>query len=66
MKNPFDTNTPEWQLFENMKSSELLAVSQSGDAERYALLAAKSREKAGLFKEALTKLSPDLFKDEQK
>lgn len=57
-KNPYDPKTPEWQLYENWKSSQLRVISYSRDAEKAQALAAEAREKAGLYEEALRKLDP--------
>lgn len=59
MKNPFDSLTPEWQLFENMISAEKAAAAFDRDAEAYRLKSAEQRERASLYSEALAKLSGD-------
>ena len=55
-KNTFANNTPEWQLFENMKGAEHLVVSATDDAERAIAKASAAREKASLYRAALEKL----------
>ena len=55
-KNPYDPETPHWQLYENMRSNELLTVAYAADAERYTKLSQRAREKAETFKDALAKL----------
>ena len=55
--NPYSSDTPEWQLFENAKSAELAARAFAADAERYAKLSQAAREKAERFAAALEKLS---------
>lgn len=54
--NPHHHETPEWQLFENMKGSELAAVAFQADAERYIAKAEAARAKAAAFRTALEKL----------
>lgn len=56
-KNPFEDTSPEWQLFERAKAEELAAVAHAQDAERSQKRAAKCRETAALFREALNKLT---------
>ena len=56
-KNPYDSNTPEWQLFENMASNEALAASAAADSERALRRGAEAREKAELYRVALEKLT---------
>lgn len=55
-KNPHETNSPEWQLYENMLSLEAQARAYAQDAERYTSLAASCRTKAQRYSEALKKL----------
>lgn len=57
-KNPYKDTTPEWQLWENMKSSRSLSLSYANDAARYAKLSQEAREKADLYEAALEKLKP--------
>lgn len=56
LKNPFGQDTPEWQLFENAKSSEMTANSHHDDAQKSQQNSQKAREKAALYWEALAKL----------
>lgn len=65
-KNPYQQETPEWQLYENMISAEALARSHAADAERYQRKSAEAREKAERFKSALDKLLAEPSKGEQK
>lgn len=52
-KNPYASDTPEWQLFENMKGSEAQERAYYSDADRLTSLAQKAREKADKYREAL-------------
>lgn len=63
-KKKFDDNSPEWQLFQNMKSNKLLVGTYTKDAERYTAMAAAARQKYESYKEALNKLSPDFNEDD--
>lgn len=56
-KNPYSTETPEWQLFENMVCEERRSLAFSDDATRFAQLAQKAREKSQAFRSALEKLT---------
>lgn len=56
-KNPHTSDTPEWQLWENMTSCYLQAQAYAADAERYQKLSQTSREKGDKFKVALERLS---------
>ena len=56
MKNPHKPETPEWQLFESMKSAELAAIAFDADVTRYQQKAADMRNKAIIYREALEKL----------
>lgn len=57
-KNPYNVDTPEWQLWENMTASEKLYLQYSIDAGRYTKMAAEAREKAAKYRAALDKLNP--------
>lgn len=57
-RNPYFSDTPEWQLFENIKGSEALARALTADAERATKNAQTAREKAQRYREALAKLDP--------
>lgn len=59
-KNPYDTESPEWQLWENMKSSLLKSLAFANDAERYTRLSQEAREKSERYREALDRLSGDV------
>lgn len=63
-KKSFETNSPEWQLHENMKSNRLLVGSYIKDAERSTQMAEAARKKYELYKEALLKLDPDFNEDD--
>lgn len=56
-KNPYQIETPEWQLWENMKSSERQSLAFNADAERYLKKSQECREKSELYSAALKKLS---------
>jgi cytochrome c556 len=55
-KNPYDPDTPEWQLWENMRGAERSERAYIADADRYTKMAAAQRQKAAAFKTALGKL----------
>jgi hypothetical protein len=55
-KNPYEQESPEWQLFELAESADLQAVAFAQDAERYQAKAKQQREKAERFREVLAKL----------
>ena len=52
-KNPYSSDTPEWQLWENKASNESLFHSYSQDAEASLRKAHAAREKAGKYSVAL-------------
>jgi hypothetical protein len=54
--NPYDPTTPEWQLFAGMQSNELLIRSYSEDSERALNEAARTEQKASVFRQALALL----------
>ena len=56
-KDPVEASTPEWQLWENITSARLAAISYEQDAERFTVKAQESREKAELYQAALAKLT---------
>lgn len=56
-KNPYSTETPEWKLWENMKSNESLANTFANEAEAALKKSSIAREKANRFKDALIKLT---------
>jgi hypothetical protein len=56
-KNPHNSDTPEWQLWENMQSSLLQATAHAQDAERSTKKAGEARDKADRYKAALEKLA---------
>lgn len=58
MKNPYNADSPEWQLFEQITHSDHLAFAHMADSERYAGMAKKAREKAETYRAALVKLDP--------
>ena len=55
--NPYRADTPEWQLYENAKGSDLVAVELARDAERYIEQAQAARERAQRFWAALERLA---------
>lgn len=55
--NTYPTDSPEWQLFENMRGSELAAQAFQADSERALAKAAALRAKADRFRRALDALS---------
>lgn len=55
-KNPYDSNTPEWQLFENAIGALRLECAYLNDVTRYQGMAKAAREKAALYQAALDKL----------
>ena len=57
MSNPYKSDTPEWQLYENMISTERQSLAWAADAERYQKLCVDAREKAARYKAALEKLT---------
>ena len=58
-KNPYDPNSPEWQLFANMQSNALLQSTHMADAERSMRKAEEARHKAELYRVALEKLAKE-------
>jgi len=44
-KNPYESNSPEWQLYENMVAQDHLIKAYTADIERYEQLRNKAREK---------------------
>ena len=56
-KNPHASDTPEWQLWENMTSCYLLSISHAADAERFQKLSEAAREKSNKFKVVLERLA---------
>jgi hypothetical protein len=56
-KNPYDQNTPEWQLWENMESSRLLSLTLAEDADRALKKSQDARERSQAYQVALEKLS---------
>jgi hypothetical protein len=55
-KNPYDSETPEWQLWENMTSSARQSLAYAADAERYTKLSQAAREKSEKYRLALARL----------
>lgn len=55
-KNTFDPNTPEWQLFEGMRSAEAQSRAYAADAERYLRMSADANTKAEKYRDALARL----------
>lgn len=55
--NPYQNDTPEWQIFERVRSSELTAIAFDRDAEKMARQAAAKRTEADNFDAALVKLT---------
>jgi len=58
-RNPFDAETPEWQLFENMIGARRAASAFAGDAARAQAKAKEQREKEARFQSALDRLAKD-------
>ena len=58
-KKTYETNSPEWQLLENMKSNKLLVGTYIKDAERYTAMSEAVRTKYEAYRDALTKIDPD-------
>lgn len=56
-KNPFNSGTPEWQLWENMKHNESLSLSFAKDADRYTQNSYEARLKHQKYAETLRKLN---------
>lgn len=54
--NPYESDSPEWQLWEQMNHARHLADAYEKDSARYSAMAAKSREKFLKFKEVLHKI----------
>ena len=57
-KNTYNSGSPEWQIFERIKSAQLLNLTHQADAERSQSLAAKALNDAEVFMTALKKLDP--------
>jgi hypothetical protein len=55
-KNPFENDTPEFQLFENAVSADRQASAFNADVERYTYKAKEARERSERFVIALEKL----------
>jgi hypothetical protein len=55
-KNPYEMDTPEWQLFERVTSEELKALSYAQEAEKATTRCGKAKEQAELYRTALAKL----------
>lgn len=51
--NPYTTNSPEWLLFDNIKSAELLAEAYSKDIDNYTGKYKAARERADSFRKCL-------------
>lgn len=56
-RNPYDPNSPEWQLFVNWQSKQNLAIAYAKDAERFQRMAEEARQSAEAYREALEKLN---------
>ena len=56
-KNPYEENTPEWQLFANMKQQEHLVNVYHDDVERYTEKRDKAAKMFDRYKNALDKLT---------
>lgn len=63
MKNPFNTESPEWQLFENMSTNHTLSVTYAKEAEEKMQTSAKAKHKRDLYVTALEKLSDKDFSE---
>jgi hypothetical protein len=57
MTNPYDADTPLWQLHENMVSAEHVARAYASDAERYTKRSLEMRDKADLYRQAIAVLN---------
>ena len=55
--NPYKNDTPEWQLFENAKSSDAAANAYAADADNFTKKSQAAREKAQRFWSALERLT---------
>ena len=56
IKNPHPSDTPEWQLWENMESSYAMARSHADDADRSQKKSQEARERGDRFRAALQRL----------
>jgi hypothetical protein len=56
-RNPYQTGTPEWLLWENMVSNERLSNTFAEDAIRYTSKSQSARELSEAFKVALAAIS---------
>jgi hypothetical protein len=63
-KKVLNSDSPEWQLFQNMKSAKLSILSHIKDAERSTAMSENSRKKYEQYHEALVKLIPDFNEDD--
>lgn len=59
-RNPYQNDTPEYQLWENMTSSRLLAETYNNDAANYLQKSQAARERAELYQAAIEKLTKAL------
>ncbi len=59
MNNPYEVNSPEWQLYENMAGLEMQASAAVADSERALKRAAEARFKAEKYRLALEKITRD-------
>lgn len=63
-KKSFDTNTPEWQILENLKSNKMLVGNYIKDAERFTAMAETARKKYESYLAAMIKLVPDFNEED--
>jgi hypothetical protein len=55
-KNPYASDTPEWQLWENMTSQRSLSQTHASEGEAKMKMSQAAREKADRYEAALNKL----------
>lgn len=59
-QNPFDSDSPEWQLYENWKSHERLIASEDAAIERSTAHRTKLQQKQAQYAEVLRKLGAEV------
>lgn len=63
-KKVLNSDSPEWQLFQNMKSAKLSVAGHIKDAERSMAMSESARKKYDQYREALEKLIPNFNEDD--
>lgn len=58
--NPYKQEAPEWQIYEGIKSAEILVRTFTEDSERALSKASVARAKLQAYQEALAKLDPQV------